>query len=31
LTLEEFARVSEALPVREGTADGDTESGSDED
>ena len=31
LTLEEFARVSEALPVREGTAAGDTESGSDED
>jgi len=30
LTLEEFARVSEALPVREGTADGDTESISDE-
>jgi 16S rRNA (adenine1518-N6/adenine1519-N6)-dimethyltransferase len=31
LTLEEFARVSEALPVREGTAAGDTESGSDKD
>ncbi|HEX7513380.1 MAG TPA: rRNA adenine dimethyltransferase family protein, partial [Candidatus Methylomirabilis sp.] len=31
LTLEEFARVSKALPVREVTADGDAKSGSDED